>query len=201
MTGFSEQELSWLREAPVDVDPLAVRLPEPRDLAIAVLLRRARRDDLLPQLVDAVRPDRDDVALRGFAYRAASMSVRDKDPDLLRLGLVAMGVASQRSRDVRDDMCVLAPLWDAAGLLGLDAAEEFAAAGRAQPAAATLFRDWVNRSPSDRGLGAFFLRHSSDADGFRYAQFSPDMPRPSHSPVSRFRVMFRGRSRHPPEGR
>jgi hypothetical protein len=145
-------------------------IPHERDLAIVALLGKARRGGGLEQLLDLIRPEVEAETLRAFGVRMASLAVRRAEPDLLRLGLLAVAVASLRSMDRRDDLLALAPLWRTASLLRLDPPHEFTAAAVELPGAAEFLLGWVDRSPERQDLMEMGFRESTDEDGFRYVE-------------------------------
>ncbi|SNQ49301.1 conserved hypothetical protein [Frankia canadensis] len=147
-----------------------VAIPNERDVAIVDLLRKARRTGGPGQLLDLIRPEVEAETLRTFALRMASLAVRRADPELLRMGLLAVSVSTLRAVDRHDDVSVLAPLWRTASLLRLDPAAEFAAAAAEFPAAAPLLSGWLDRPASLRELTVLGFHESADADGFRYAE-------------------------------
>jgi hypothetical protein len=142
--------------------------PEARDSEIFSLLEQARGSGRLGELVERVRPGRESARLSDFAGLTASLAVRRENPDVLRAGLVAVGIASITTDDIRDEIGVLALLWHSARRLGLDAAAEFRAAATAIPPASDFYAEWVNRSPRLQRLSEMGFRESSDEDGFCY---------------------------------
>ncbi|KQC38675.1 hypothetical protein UK82_09105 [Frankia sp. ACN1ag] len=131
---------------------------------------KARRGGGLEQLLDLIRPEVEAETLRAFGFRMAALAVRRTDPDLLRLGLLAVALASLRSMDRRDDLGALAPLWRTASLLRLDPSHEFTAAAAELPAAAEFLLGWVDRTPDLQDLVEMGFRESADEDGFRYVR-------------------------------
>ncbi len=107
--------------------------------------------------------------LREFAERMASLAVRRRSPEDLRLGLLALALAASVSRDIRDEIVVMAPLWRSAEILGLDPVSEFTAAGEAVDGlGGQQLLSFAARSPRDRSLQAMGYIESSDEGGFRY---------------------------------
>nr|MDT0666540.1 hypothetical protein [Micromonospora sp. DSM 115978] len=102
--------------------------PYPVDDEILALLREAEASARFPELIGLLTPRAGFDALWMFARRAATFAVRRRDPELLRAGLVAIGVASRNSLDYRDELVALSMLWHSAGLLDLDAEAEVRAA-------------------------------------------------------------------------
>ncbi|CAJ60517.1 MULTISPECIES: hypothetical protein [Frankia] len=131
-------------------------------------MRKVRRGGGLEQLLDLIRPEVEAETLRAFGIRMASLAVRRGDPDLLRLGLLAVALASLRSMDRRDDLGALAPLWRTASLLRLEPSHEFTAAAVELPAAAEFLLGWVDRTPDRQDLAEMGFGESADEDGFRY---------------------------------
>ncbi|MCK9895002.1 hypothetical protein [Frankia sp. AgB32] len=154
-------------------------IPTDRDIAIVELLRKARRTGGVDQLPELIRPEVESAILRAFALRMASCAAQRADPDLFRLGLLAVAVASLRSADRQADLGVLAPLWHTAGRLGLAPAAEFAAAGCEVPDASNLLADRRARPLDPAGLAEAGYRLSVDADGLRYVRVErPQTPVP-----------------------
>jgi hypothetical protein len=162
---FSAADLGCLAPA---AEYFEASIPAARDFEILALLRRAEAGDRLGSLIDVVRPDQESAVLRCFAERMASLAVGRREPDLLRVGLVAIGIANTRTNDPRDEMTVLGPLWHSTRRLGLDAAAEFKAAAAAVPSAARFFADWVARPPRLQTLSAMCYTEDGEGDGFRY---------------------------------
>ncbi len=174
-------------------------LPTDRDIAIVELLRKARRTGGVDQLPELIRPAVESAILRTFALRMASFAAQRGDPDLFRLGLLAVAVASLRSADRQADLGVLAPLWHAAGRLGLAPAAEFAAAGCEVPDASTLLADRRARPIDLAGLAEAGFQIRVDADGPRYV--SLDRPSAPASRRTRTPARLAGRWMFPPSRR
>ncbi|MCM3885662.1 hypothetical protein, partial [Frankia sp. R82] len=145
-------------------------IPDERDVAVVALLRKAGRTGGVGQLLDLIRPDVEAETLRAFAVRMATCAVRRTDPELLRLGLLAMAVAALRGTARRDDAAAFAPLWHAAGLVGADPFLEFTATALAVPAAAALLAGWRDRPAHLRELHVLGFHLLTEADGPRYAE-------------------------------
>jgi hypothetical protein len=141
--------------------------------AIIDLLKKAERIGALAQLTSRIRPSVEAETLRVFAQRMASLAVRRENPELLQLGLLAIGITSLRSLDVRDDLVVLAPLWRTAHIVTTDPRAEFAAAAAALPMAADFCEDWIARPADSQSLACMAYYESRDSDGFRYL-YDPD---------------------------
>ncbi|HEX2203894.1 MAG TPA: hypothetical protein VHG91_11375 [Longimicrobium sp.] len=106
--------------------------------------------------------------LLAFAERMASLAVRERSPDRLRLGLAAVALEDFRY-DSREDLLVLAPLYHAAGKIGADPRDLFdEAAALAPGAGADGLRSFLRHRDLHRILDALGYRESADADGFRY---------------------------------
>lgn len=139
---------------------LPLPIPAPRDAEI---------DDLLASTpVSALAAEEHWPVLRAYAERMASLAVRERDPEILRRGLVALGLAGlgQGSADALTEL----PLFhDGAERIGEDAGRLFrsvgAELGGAVEAAVEAF---LARSPEDRSLDAMGYRAGHDAGGFRY---------------------------------
>lgn len=115
-------------------------------------------------------------ALSLFAIRMASLAVRERSVQRLRLGLWGAVLSEGASGDWRETSSLLAPLADAARRIGADAKREFAEAARlgphesarviaAFPPASTL-RGLAERAAMIFGLGQW--RTTGEGDAFRY---------------------------------
>lgn len=106
--------------------------------------------------------------LLAFAERMATSAVRHKDPNLIHLGLLALGLDGWKS-DWRDNATILCLHYDAALRLSIDPEQVFRNAG-------CLLSDKVNRSFSeflartdeDKALDAMGYATGRDEGGFRY---------------------------------
>lgn len=113
-------------------------------------------------------------ALICYAERMASLGVREKSPDRLWQGLVAL-VIENHSGDWRDNLMILAPLYDAAKKNGIDPDRLFLeVAGLFKNSVAISIKQFTERSPENKSLKAFDFSESTDADGFRYKGFELD---------------------------
>ena len=110
-------------------------------------------------------------ALQGWGVRLATLAVAERSIERVRVALVAHAIDDLASGDVRDTMCLLAPLVDAARRLGSDPVELFLeAAGLAQPAMARVLQDYVQRPDGPPSLSSMGMRAVETPDGLRYRQ-------------------------------
>jgi len=144
------------------------RIPNQRDIAIESLIERARQDGQLQELVAAIKPRNDSYILNLYARRMATLAVRRGDAGYIRVGLLALSVARQKTVDSRNDIRAQALLWRSCELLGLDPKAEFEAIPVEFNSASTFITSWLRRSPADKQLAAVGYIESSDDDGFLY---------------------------------
>ncbi len=166
---------AWLD--PLDLAPLEVGsnlgyigwpLPCERDREVAEVVDRLGRESEPGERRVPLNREHG-VTLCTFAERMASLAVRRHSPEDLRLGLLALALAASVSRDIRDEIVVMAPLWRSAEILGLDPVSEFTAAGEAVDGlGGQQLLSFAARSPRDRSLQAMGYIESSDEGGFRY---------------------------------
>lgn len=106
--------------------------------------------------------------LLGVSERLASWAVRKGDPELIALGLVALGVAGWQG-DWRERAILIALHYDAAQRMSADAESLFErAAALLSPKAADALRSFLRRAAADRKIEAMGYKAGADADGFRY---------------------------------
>ena len=104
-----------------------------------------------------------------FASFAPVLAVRAADPELVRLGLIALTLVPQEV-DIRDKIMCLAGLYYAASVLGLDAVELFAKVAQLAEDAALAgeMKGFPLRLPLHRDLQAFCLRPAGRGTEFRF---------------------------------
>jgi hypothetical protein len=109
--------------------------------------------------------------LQGFGFRMATLAVRLSSEELVQLALTAHSIDDLASGDVRDELCLLAVLVDAARRVGADPVALFRkAAEDAPPASARLFRGFVRDPDQIASLGSMGFRAVEGPDGIRYRQ-------------------------------
>src|SRR5215472_3135384 len=108
--------------------------------------------------------------LAAFGIRLASMAVREADPDLLTLGVVACGLGWRAVVDGRGFAVEMAPLYDAALKLNVRPAEVFdrGAAIAGDPTYRQSMREVAAGANGARDLKARGWRAVIGPDGFRY---------------------------------
>ncbi len=172
-------------------------IPAERDIVIWDMLENVKQSGQIPRLTELLSPYGASTILRAFAVRMAALAVRRADPQPLRIGLLAAGIASQKSIDSRDDLGALAPLWRTARILQLDPVVEFREAAAIFPLPAQIFADWIARPPALQGVSSMGYLESTDEDGFRYL-FADEVYRARAqeqlNPIIKF-LFFRRRSR------
>ena len=143
------------------------RLPVARDTEIRDLLRECEENGQLAELRQQLDSDHFP-ALRCFAERNASLAVRSSNPGLIRIGLLALALASL-SENSRDTFLILPLYYDAARRLKVDAEWLFRSTARAvsEKAADALGR-FLDRSVEDKSLAAMGYLAAADEEGFRY---------------------------------
>lgn len=144
-------------------------IPTKRDEEITSLLRAWA--DLNPadreRASKALRPTQV-LTLLGYSERMASLAVRRKDREILRLGLLALGLSGWRG-DQREGLMVLSLFFDAAQRLGMLPSDLFADIARLLSAEVGVeLRAFLSRAPEDRSVEAMGYHAGKDVDGFRY---------------------------------
>jgi hypothetical protein len=98
----------------------------------------------------------------------ASLAVRDRNPECITLGLLALGVDGWHG-DWRDNATVVSLHYDASRRLGVDTGNLFEEVATLLPLnAANALRTFLLRSENDRTVEAMGYAIGTDADGFRY---------------------------------
>ncbi len=109
--------------------------------------------------------------MQGFGFRAAVLGARQKSEHTIRLGLVAHAIEDLATGDVRDNLCLLTVLFNAAKRFGSDPAVLFQeVAGMAGPAMSAVLRDYLNRHPDLQTLEMMGFREVETPDGVYYQQ-------------------------------
>jgi hypothetical protein len=118
--------------------------------------------------LSAAVPPEDGAFLTCFAERMASLGVRERSRARLLEGLVALVIEGYKD-DFRSNMVCLAPLYDAALKIGVDAQVLFEeAAGYLRNAPYRDIVEFPRRKPENRSLEAMGYEDSNDAAGFKY---------------------------------
>lgn len=143
---------------------LSLPIPAPRDAEIADLLATTPAAKLAAKLGAEVHWP----VLRAYAERMASLAVRERDPQALRRGLLALALAGLGSGSL-DALAELPLFHDAAGRLDEDPAPLFRSVGEiAGGGAAATLESFLARSAEDRSLAAMGYEAGRDEGGFRY---------------------------------
>lgn len=132
-------------------------LPSPRDRRVRAVL-----EALTGEATSGI-PKGAERVLGAFAERAASLAVRRRDTETLRLGGVAAALALSVAGDFRDELPALALLCRAAELIGVDPRAVL-------PADEPVVTDFLRRAPRDRAIGAMGFRETVEDDGFRFVR-------------------------------
>ena len=106
--------------------------------------------------------------LLAFSERMASLAVRERSPNLVFAGLLALGVDGWRS-DWRDNAVLLSLHYDASLKLDIEPGVVFGKAGKLLTnKVSEAFGSFLQRSEEDKSLKAMGYREGMDNDGFRY---------------------------------
>jgi len=118
--------------------------------------------------------------LQAFAIRMMTLGVNDGSLEELRLGLVAHAIEDLAAGDVRDTLCMLAPIVHAARQIGADEVALFdEVAALAGPAMAAVLRDYVRRPDGVPSLSSMGYQAVETVDGLRYRQIGWVAPSPA----------------------
>jgi len=144
-------------------------IPQPRDAEIEALLRSwMALDESTRQAAAQGIAEEQRFTLLAYSERMASLAVRKRNQELIRLGLLALGIDGWRG-DWRDNAALISLHYDAAQRVGADPASLFeTTAGVLSPKAANALRSFLRRAPADKSLEAMGYEAGTDADGFRY---------------------------------
>lgn len=105
-----------------------------------------------------------------FAERMASIGVREKSSKRLLDGLIALIIEDGRG-DIRANIMIMAPLYDASEKVGADPDNLFrTAASYSNNEVAELIRTFPERSSRNKSLRAMGYKEVDSPDGFRYEQ-------------------------------
>jgi len=144
-------------------------IPRPRDDEIEALIRRwiALDTSSRQQAATAIREDQR-FTLLAYSERMASRAVREKNPEFVFLGLLALGLDGWRN-DWRDNAALICLYYDAAQKVGAEPDAVFARAGGfLSDKVATALRGFLRRSSEDKSLDAMGYEEGCDDQGFRY---------------------------------
>ena len=158
----------WLR-AENNHGYVPLPITQPRDHQIAELLKTWMKSDEANRKQTALRLSSDQgQTLLAFSERMASLAVRQKDEDLLILGLVALGIDGGRE-DWRENVLVISLHFDAARRIGSDPKRIFeAAANFLCEKSADGLLSFLRRSEHDQSIDAMGYVATEDSGGFRY---------------------------------
>jgi hypothetical protein len=142
-------------------------IPTERDNEILQVLVSCIADNSVARFSQALKPGHASV-LQAYAERMASMAVRNRNPETLRMGLFAL-LLGCREPDNREMLTIFPLFLDAAQILGISSS------GLIEPvriiAGDTLigpFMKFLNRSDENKSLRVMGYDKSADQDGFRY---------------------------------
>jgi len=133
--------------------------------------------DLYREADDAARTDvraalrrEDGRTLGAYAERMATLAARERSPELLSRGLLAVMLdGNSPGEDLRDVLVSIAPLQRTAERLEVDAEAEFdRAAALAGPDTPRALADFPRRPPAHRSLAAFNFIERDDDHGLLY---------------------------------
>ncbi|MGW0783727.1 hypothetical protein [Streptomyces sp. NPDC002913] len=147
--GYGPRELPCAEDAHVDAAIRAITSTEDME----VIVRFTRRSTWK--------------VFNAFAARMASLGVRNRDPEIIRRGLVACGVALSNADDFREVILSLAVLHRACVLIEEDPAEVFRGAVGVMP---YWIAETVGGFPTgdDLRIESFGWAEAADASGFRF---------------------------------
>jgi hypothetical protein len=144
------------------------RIPVPRDAEITKLLKTWMALDEPVRRESASRISGQPAMLFAYSERMASLAVRERNEELLLLGLLALGVDGWRV-DYRDNLTIVPLLYDAAARIGVDPEPIFErAAVMLYGKASDGLRTFLHRSARDRSIEVMGYAVEADDNGFRY---------------------------------
>jgi hypothetical protein len=146
-------------------------IPVPLDSAMYDLVSAFAQADARSQsrLLERLTKGQRDL-ISSFSIRLASMAVRERDPDLVVLGLVAQWLGWPAVEDPRERVMDQAPLYHAAVKLEANPAElvDRAAAITRDEDFRTQLRVFVSRPEETKTLKLLGYREVMGPDGFRF---------------------------------
>lgn len=130
----------------------------------------ARADARSQRQVGEQLTPRQRIRVTSFSVRAASMAVREQDPELLVLGLVALWLGWPGIEDPRERVMNLPPMYQAAMKLEARPAEVFDKVATAvhDEEFRDLLRAFDSRPEDMKSLAALGYREVTSPDGFRF---------------------------------
>ena len=142
-------------------------IPTERDSEITKLLSQIIHNNEVARFAHNLKEGHR-VVLRVFAERMASSAVREKDPSLLRLGLIAI-LLSWGASESREALTIMPLFYDAVGRLGLNL-DSFAAEIRETIGDKVIspLAEYLRRAEKDKSLQSMGYSAGVDSDGFRY---------------------------------
>jgi hypothetical protein len=146
-----------------------LRIPSPLDeLTSKIVQSFVRAAHHEREAIESLLSDEHAFVLLGFAERMATLSVRRGSEQFLREGLAAL-VLEGGKFDIREDILAMAPLYDAARRLGLDAEQLFLEiASLSDNRVSRVLRHYPLRPEHAKSLEAMRYEVGSDEDGFLY---------------------------------
>ncbi len=161
---------TWLR-GDQNIGYAALPLPSSRDSQIAELIRRwLEMDGGERQRSAALVEPQHHPTLLTFAERMASLAVRNRDPDLVKLGLIAAGL-DEAAGEKRDSVAVLGLLFRASQKTEMNVSSRFIRVARLlPPKAARSLLIFSRRPPHERAIEAMGYSEGMDKGGFRFTR-------------------------------
>jgi hypothetical protein len=158
----------WLRaENNRGYGPLPI--PQPRDAEISNLLKNWMALDGPSRMASAIGIQEEQrFTLLAYSERMASLAVRERNPELLILGLLALAIDGWRG-DWRDNVSVVSLHHDAAQRIGVSSENIFETVARlVSKTPADGLRSFLHRSARDKSIEAMGYVVEADNDGVRY---------------------------------
>lgn len=149
---------------------LRVELPHSLDAEVdAVVVAYMRGSEVLRQSMINDMDGRAAGIFSAYGQRMASRAVRAASTEILRRGIVAVGLAQERLVDPRDNLYVLAAINDSAALNGTSLSGLVSDVERMLPAAGlAALRKFDGREEADKSLEAMNLRKTGSGEKFLY---------------------------------
>lgn len=160
-------EARWL-DSSQNVGYGTLPIPCPQDERISELLCKWRDMDAgLREGKKAELTDSQKLTLSAYSERIVTLAVRQKNVNILVLGLISLGLGVSRS-DQRNELPILSLYHDAALRIGSSPASVF------KDAAAILgenvFGAFLSRNEADKSIDAMGYQAHFDDSGFRYVR-------------------------------
>ncbi|NEE22955.1 hypothetical protein G3M58_92955 [Streptomyces sp. SID7499] len=150
---------------------LGVRLPHALDVEVEAIVTAYMTCS--PSMRDAIVDDvygRVAGVLSAYGQRMASVAVRNDDIDVLRRGVVAIGLAEGRLDDPRDNLYVLAAANDSASLLGTTLRAVINDVKRFLPPAGVAgLQQFDLHADREKSIEAYGIRRCGSGQEFHYA--------------------------------